>query len=89
MKLKKGYVLTEAAGSNLVVAVGDRADEFSGYVKLNSTGAFIWKLIDKKEMSLDEIAVAMAKEYDISLEVAKADASDFEETLVSAGIAER
>ena len=89
MKMKKGFVLTEAAGSNLVVAVGDRADEFSGYVKLNSTGAFIWKLIDKKDMSVDEIAEAMAKEYDIPVSVAKADVSDFEQTLVSAGIAER
>lgn len=89
MKIKKGFVLTEAAGSILVVAVGDRADEFSGYVKLNSTGAFIWKMVDKKDMSIDEIATAMAKEYDISEDVAKRDVIDFENTLVSAGIAER
>ena len=89
MKIKKGFVLTEAAGSFLVVAVGDRADEFSGYVKLNSTGAFIWKHIDKKDMSVDEIAAAMAKEYDIPVDVAKSDVTDFENTLVSAGIAER
>ena len=89
MKIKKGFVLTEAAGSILVVAVGDRADEFSGYVKLNSTGAFIWKMVDKKDMSIDEIATAMAKEYDISEDVAKQDVIDFENTLVSAGIAER
>ena len=89
MKIKKGFVLTEAAGSILVVAVGDRADEVSGYVKLNSTGAFIWKMVDKKDMSIDEIATAMAKEYDISEDVAKQDVIDFENTLVSAGIAER
>ena len=89
MKIKKGFVLTEAAGSILVVAVGDRADEFSGYVKLNSTGAFIWKMRDKKDMSVDEIAVAMAKEYNISEDIAKRDVIDFENTLVSAGIAER
>ena len=89
MKIKKGFVLTEAAGSILVVAVGDRADEFSGYVKLNSTGAFIWKMLDKKDMSVDEIAVAMAKEYNISEDIAKRDVIDFENTLVSAGIAER
>lgn len=89
MKIKKGFVLTEAAGSSLVVAVGDRADEFSGYVKLNSTGAFIWKLVDKKDMSIDEIAALIAEEYDIPVDVAKRDVADFEETLVSAGIAER
>ena len=58
-------------------------------MKLNSTGAFIWKMVDKKDMSIDEIATAMAKEYDISEDVAKRDVIDFENTLVSAGIAER
>ena len=88
MKIKKGFVLTEAAGSNLVVAVGDRADEFSGYIKLNSTGAFIWKLIEKKDVSVDELAALMAAEYDISLDIAKQDVLSFENTLTSAGIVE-
>ena len=55
MKIKDGFVLTEAAGNSLVVAVGDMADKFSGYIKLNSTGAFIWKLIEKKDLSVDEL----------------------------------
>lgn len=88
MKIKDGFVLTEAAGSNLVVAVGDRANEFSGYVKLNSTGVFIWKLIEKKDMSADELAALMAGEYDISEDIAKQDVISFEKTLASAGIIE-
>ena len=88
MKIKDGFVLTEAAGNSLVVAVGDMADKFSGYIKLNSTGAFIWKLIEKKALSVDELAVAMASEYGISEDIAKRDILAFEKTLGTAGILE-
>jgi len=88
MKIKDGFVLTEAAGNSLVVAVGDMADKFSGYVKLNSTGAFIWKLIENKDRSVDEIAASVAKEYEISEDVAKRDILAFEKTLGDAGILE-
>ena len=86
MKIKEGFVLTEAAGNSLVVAVGDMADKFSGYIKLNSTGAFIWKLIEKKDCSVDELAAALAKEYEIDEELAKRDIIAFEKTLGGAGI---
>ncbi len=88
MKIKDGFVLTEAAGNSLVVAVGDMADKFSGYVKLNSTGAFIWKLIESKDRSVDEIAACIAKEYEIPEDVAKRDILAFEKTLGDAGILE-
>lgn len=88
MKIKDGFVLTEAAGNSLVVAVGDMAYKFSGYVKLNSTGAFIWKLIESKDRSVDEIAASVAKEYEIPEDVAKRDILAFEKTLGDAGILE-
>ena len=88
MKIKEGFVLTEAAGNSLVVAVGDMADKFSGYVKLNSTGAFIWKIIEKKDCSLDELAATMVAEYDITEDIAKRDILAFEKTLGAAGIHE-
>ena len=86
MKIKDGFVLTEAAGNSLVVAVGDRAEAFSGYIKLNHTGAFIWKLIEHDEMTADELARAIATEYDIPEDVAKADVLAFEKSLGEAGI---
>lgn len=88
MKIKSGFVLTEAAGNNLVVAVGDMADVFSGYVKLNSTGAFIWKHLEKKEMSVSEVAELLVSEYEISTEIASRDVMAFEKSLRDAGILE-
>jgi len=88
MKVKNGFVLTEAAGTSLVVAVGDMADKFSGYIKLNSTGAFIWKYIENRNMSVDELASLLVKEYGISEEIARRDVISFENTLLSAGILE-
>ena len=88
MKVKDGFVLTEAAGNSLVVAVGDMADKFSGYIKLNSTGAFIWKLIENKDRTTDELTAALTKEYEISEDIARRDILAFEKTLGDAGIIE-
>ena len=42
MRIKEGFVLEKVGDGYLAVAVGGRADSFSGLVRLNSTGAFLW-----------------------------------------------
>ena len=50
MKIKSGFVLEEVGGEYLAVAVGKRAKEFSGMVRLKSTGAFFWNLMADKDI---------------------------------------
>ena len=54
MKIKKGFILLEVAGSNVVVCV-DGELSFNGMITLNETGAFIWKQLEK-ELSNEDIA---------------------------------
>ena len=89
MKIKSGFVLEEVGGSYLAVAVGDRANSFNGMVRLNSTGAFIWKLINEKSLTRDEIADEIVKAFaDVSREDVLPGIVAFEENLRSAGIIE-
>jgi hypothetical protein len=51
----------------------------------NEVGARIWDLLNG-ERSLQDVAAAIADEYDIELESAEADVGEFVETLVAKGI---
>ena len=56
MKIKDGFILRVVAGTNLVAAVGERSKEYNRMIKLNDTGAFLWKLMAEKDLTEAEVA---------------------------------
>jgi len=70
MKIKKGFVLNEVAGTNIVVGVGKNSDSLGGMLTLNSSGVFIWNFL-KKDRTYDEIIKALLDKYDTTEEEAK------------------
>ena len=89
MKIKDGFVLEEVGGSYLAVAVGELAGSFNGMVRLNGTGAFLWKLLSEKNLTREELAGELVKAY---ADVTERDVLDgvvaFEKKLREAGIIE-
>ena len=77
MKIRKGFVLEKVGDSYLCCAVGKLAREFSGFVRLNETGAFLWEILESAEVSEDELVSKMTAEYDISEEIARRDIAVF------------
>ncbi len=88
MKIKDGFVIEKVGDGYLAVAVGGRAEEFAGLVKMNSTGAFLWKLIEKESLTAEELLEKILSEYEVDEGVAKADIADFEKQLREAGVLE-
>lgn len=86
MKIKKGFILREVAGSNVVVCV-DGELSFNGMITLNETGAFIWKQLEK-ELSNEDIARELAASYEVDFETALSDINRFTEKMNEAGILE-
>lgn len=62
MKLKYNFVVNNVAGETVAVSVGGTADSFNGYIKLNETGAFIFKML-KNDTTRDELIAALGAEY--------------------------
>ena len=78
MKLKYEFVINQVAGETVAVSVGDTEGRFNGYIKLNETGAFIFKKL-KKDITRQELIDALISEYpDATIQ----DASDSVDTLV-------
>ena len=84
MKLKKDYVLRQAAGAWVVLPLGEEAVNFSGMLKLNDSGVILWKALEQggdKSVLVD----ALTKEYDVTVAQAEADVDEFLSTLKQYG----
>ncbi len=85
MKIKDGYMLREVAGNSVVVAVGKATLDFNGLITLNSTGAFLWKIL-AKGTGVEELLTAMLDEYEIDEATAKKDITEFIDKLKGADL---
>jgi len=75
MKLKYNFVINQVAGETVAVSVGDNDGRFNGYIKLNETGAFIFKML-KKDTTREDIINALLAEYPDATQEAAADSVD-------------
>lgn len=88
MKIKDGFYMTEIGSDYVIIAGTPEAKKlFDGMLRLNETGAFLWKkLIDGATEG--ELADALTAEYGVSREVSEKDTADFLGVIRSAGFIE-
>lgn len=63
MKLKYNFVTNKVADKIVAVAVGEDAEKFNGFIKMNETGAYIFNML-KNDVTEDEIVASLEKEYE-------------------------
>ena len=80
MRLKDGFMLKKILDDYIVVPTGDNIVDFAVAVSLNETGAFLWQQLES-EKSVEELADALAGEYDITSEEVIDDVVEFAELL--------
>ena len=84
MKIKKGFLLRQLDGENMVVAVGEAGRTFSGVIRLNDSAAWCWNQM-KEETTKEALIEKMCAEFDgLSPEIAKADLDELLETIAMA-----
>lgn len=47
MKIKEGFIIRQVGGENIVVPIGKTGKDFHGMIKLNDSGAFLWRFSRK------------------------------------------
>jgi len=87
MRLKKDFALRQIADTWVVLALAEETVNFSGMLTLNDSGAMLWRILEEKCETEALVEVLMA-EYEVSEEVAKADAQEFINKLIKAGCIE-
>lgn len=87
MKVKNGFILREIADSIVVVPTGELVKDFEGMIHLNSTGKFIWELLNV-DITIEEIANKLVEQYKIDFDRAKKSAENFITKLREANLIE-
>lgn len=88
MKIKDGFYMTAIGTDFVIIASTPEAKKvFDGMLRLNETGAFLWKKL-ADGVTEAELADALAAEYGVSREVSEKDTADFLDVIRSAGFIE-
>lgn len=81
MRIKDGFFMSEVGTEFVVIAQSiDAKKTFDGMLRLNQTGAFLWKQLET-EKSESQLVSALMEEYSVEESVAAADCADFLATL--------
>ena len=88
MKTKKGFVLRNVCGENIIVAEGKENIDFTKIISMNETAAYLWKNVEGKDFDPDTLKNLLMKEYEEDETTADADAKTIAKQWIEAGIAE-
>ena len=82
MKISSNYVIREIAGDYITVPIGQAVFDFQGLITVNEIGAFIWKLLQENDLTLNEIETAIKDEYEVESSIVKKDVIYFLNQLI-------
>ena len=85
MQIKKDFTIQKVGASYVAVAVGETSKSFHGMVRLNETGAFLWKLMAEKDCTEEGLVEALLAEYEVERDVAARDVRALVELLAQNG----
>ena len=81
MKRSSGFLMRQVAGRYVLAPVGDTVKTFSGMVTMNTTGKFLWDLLEN-DQTVDSLAQALVDNYEVSFDKAKEDVVKYLEPLL-------
>lgn len=88
MITKKGFNLRNVCGENIIVAEGEENIDFSDIISMNETSAYLWKQVQGKEFTPEQLVELLMQEYDVAEGEALRDVEQLIKVWCDAGIAE-
>ena len=86
MRFNSEFSVCEVSGQPFLVPTGSKTMEVNKMMDLNDTALFIINALKEKEQSFDELLVAMMNEYEVDMQTASSDLSEFIEVAKRAGV---
>ena len=88
MKIKNGFEIRNVCGENIIIAHGVENIDFTKVITLNESAAFVWKQMEGKDFTEEDMADALLAEYEVEREQAQADVKKLAASWVEAGLVE-
>ena len=89
MKIKKGFVLRQVCGENVIVGEGLEAIDFGKLLSLNETATWLWEQAEEMgDFTIDSLVAKVLEEYDVTVDVARNDVSNIVNEWVKVAVVE-
>ena len=88
MQTKKGFRLRTVCGENIIVAEGIENIDFSRIISMNESSAYLWKQVEGRPFTSDDLTRLLTDEYEVDAETASRDVTVLIEKWKEAGIIE-
>ena len=89
MKIKKGFVLRDVCGEQVIMGEGLDAINFGKLLVLNETAAWLWKQAQQMgSFNVELLAEELCGEYDVPVDEARKDVSETLQKWQEAGLIE-
>lgn len=86
-RINRNYKYREIAGKYYLIPTSQAAERSKNPMQLTETAAWIWKQIEASK-DIDEIAIAMTEEFEVTFAVASNDVERFVSFLLNHGFLE-
>ena len=88
MKIKDGFILRSICGDYAVVGEGLAQVNFNKLLSLNETAAFLWKEVQGKEFTKEDLVQLLLDNYEVTAEVDGPDVDKLLGTWIAEGVVE-
>lgn len=88
MRAKKGFNLRTICGEQIIVAEGKENIDFSNIISMNESSALLWKSIQGREFTAEDLAHILTENYEVDDATALADSQAIIAQWVKAEIVE-
>lgn len=88
MKIKEGFILRSICGEFIVVGEGLAQVNFNKMLSLNESAAYLWKEVEGKEFTQEDLVKLLLEKYEVTQEQAAADVEKLTATWVKEGVVE-
>lgn len=77
MKIAEGFLLRKVANQSVVMPMGKKAFDFNRAITLNETAAFLWSILEKEDVTKEQLIEKLRAEYDVDESTAENDIDKF------------
>ena len=77
MKITEGFLLRKVANQSIVMPMGKKAFDFNRAITLNETAAFLWTILEKEDVTKEQLKQKLRAEYDVDETTAENDIDKF------------
>lgn len=86
MKIIDGFKLRTIGGESVVIGEGMAQINFNKLISLNESAALLWKNVEGKDFSVEDLSRILLENYEVSEDVAKNDSVAIAKAWIEAGI---